>query len=183
MTDEKALMFEVQNGQLDKLAVLFENNHKQLFNYFMRTGNNRASSEDLVQETFMKVLAYRSSFSGTASFKSWLFGVARNTKADYYRKSKQAAHHMDIDEQEMDSGQTLGEQMEDWQKNNLFERALASLNPDMREMIVLSRFHQLNYEEIADMHGCNLNTLKSRIRKALSVLQDTYQQLAGESVQ
>lgn len=90
---------------------------------------------------------------------------------------------MDIDEQEMDSGQTLGEQMEDWQKNNLVERALASLNPDMREMIVLSRFHQLNYEEIADMHGCNLNTLKSRIRKALSVLQDTYQQLAGESVQ
>lgn len=183
MTDERALMFEVQNGQLDKLAVLFENNHKQLFNYFLRTGNNRASSEDLVQETFMKVLAYRSSFSGSASFKSWLFGIARNTKADYYRKSKQATPHVDIDEHEVNTEQTLGEQMEDWQKNNLFERALASLTPDMREIVVLSRFHQLNYEDIAQLNNCNLNTLKSRMRKALGLLQDAYQRFAGETYQ
>lgn len=180
MTDERALMFDVQNGQLDKLAILFERNHLQLFNYFLRTGNNRAASEDLVQETFMKVLAYRSSFSGTANFKSWLFGIARNTKADYYRKSKQATTHLDIDEHDVGSEQTLGEEMEQWQKQDLFERALASINPELREIIVLSRFHQLNYEDIAQMHDCNLNTMKSRMRKGLTMLEQAYRKLAGE---
>lgn len=181
MTDERALMFEVQNGQLDKLAILFENNHVQLFNYFMRTGNNRATSEDLVQETFVKVLAYRSSFSGTASFRSWLFGIARNTKADFYRKSRQSSQHLDIDEHEVETRQSLTEEIEVSQRSALFEQSLASLSAEQREMIVLSRFHQLNYEEIAQMHQCNLNTLKSRMRKAISTLHSTFQRLAGEN--
>ncbi|MCO4799241.1 MAG: hypothetical protein KC484_08510, partial [Colwelliaceae bacterium] len=82
MSDEKELMFQVKAGQLDKLALLYEANKLALFNFFLRSGNNRALSEDFVQETFMRVLAYRTSFQGTSTFKSWLYGIARNTAAD-----------------------------------------------------------------------------------------------------
>lgn len=180
MMDEKAIMFEVQNGQLDKLATLFENNHVALFNYFLRSGHNRSSSEDLVQETFMKVLAYRSSFNGSSSFRSWLFGIARNTAVDHYRKYKNTQHHEDIEEMEVSNNENLTDTMEQKQRDDFFAKSLAQLPDEQRDILILSRFHQLNYEEISNLLGCNINTLKSRMRKAVESLQDTFNRLTNE---
>lgn len=181
MTDENVLMVQVQEGQLDKLAILFERNHVPLFHYFIRTGNNRTASEDLVQETFIKVLAYRSSFSGTSTFKSWLFGIARNTKADYYRKHKRENEHADIDASDVKSGVSTSQEYELNNRQGLFDKALASLAVEQKEILVLSRFHNLNYQQIASMQDCNVNTLKSRMRKALDALKQSYDRLAGEN--
>ena len=181
MFDEKELMFQVKAGQLDKLATLFENNKVQLFNYFLRKGNNRALSEDLVQETFMRVLAYRTSFSGSSTFKSWMYGIARNTVAEHYRKNKNQALNCDMDDEELTNEQTLDEEFETEQQNAIFNKSLASISPEDREIILLSRFQQLNYQEISTLLDCNLNTLKSRMRNAVSRLQVSYQKLVGES--
>jgi len=180
MFDEKELMFQVKAGQLDKLATLFENNKVQLFNYFIRTGNNRALSEDLVQETFMRVLAYRTSFSGSSTFKSWMYGIARNTVAEHYRKNKNQVLNCDMDDEELTNDQTLCEEFDTKQRNNIFNKSLASISPEDREIIMLSRFQQLNYQEISTLLDCNLNTLKSRMRNAVSKLQMSYQKLVGE---
>lgn len=181
MHDEKALMQAVQQGQLDKLSRLFENNHVALFNYFLRTGNSRAVSEDLVQDTFMKVLTYRHSYNGSGSFRSWLFGIARNTMADHYRKGAHERNHQDVDETSVATAQTLTDDLARDQQQDLFDRALAMLPADLREILVLSRFHQFNYEDIASLQGVNLNTLKSRMRKAIQLLQQNYQLLNGEA--
>ena len=101
------MKLNVKAEQLDKLATLFENNKVQLLNYFIRKGNNRALSEDLVQETFMRVLAYRTSFSGSSTFKSWMYGIARNTVAEHYRKNKNQALNCDMDDEELTNEQTL----------------------------------------------------------------------------
>jgi RNA polymerase sigma factor (sigma-70 family) len=180
MLDEKELMFQVKAGQLDKLATLFENNKVKLFNYFLRTGNNRALSEDLVQETFMRVLAYRTSFSGSSTFKSWMYGIARNTVAEHYRKNKNQALNCDMDDEELTNAKTLSEEFETEQQNAIFNQSLASISPEDREIIMLSRFQQLNYQEISTLLDCNLNTLKSRMRNAVSKLQISYQKLVGE---
>jgi RNA polymerase sigma factor (sigma-70 family) len=182
MFDEKELMFQVKAGQLDKLATLFENNKVQLFNYFLRSGNNRSLSEDLVQETFMRVLAYRTSFSDSSTFKSWMYGIARNTVAEHYRKNKNQALNCDMDDQELANEQTLSEEFETKQQNTLFNQSLASISPEDREIIMLSRFQQLNYQEISTLLDCNLNTLKSRMRNAVNKLQMCYQKLAGEII-
>ena len=181
MFDEKELMFQVKAGQLNKLATLFENNKVQLFNYFLRRGNNRALSEDLVQETFMRLLAYRTSFSGSSTFKSWMYGIARNTVADHYRKNKNQVLNCDIEDEELANEQTLGEEFETVQQNAIFNKSLASISPEDREIIMLSRFQQLNYQEISSLLDCNLNTLKSRMRNALNRLQMSYQELVGEN--
>ena len=180
MFDEKELMFQVKAGQLDRLATLFENNKVQLFNYFVRSGNNRALSEDLVQETFMKVLAYRTSFTGSSTFKSWMYGIARNTIAEHYRKNKNQALNCDMDDEELINEQTLDEEFDTKQQNAIFNQSLASISREDREIIMLSRFQQLNYQEISTLLDCNLNTLKSRMRNALSKLQMSYQKLVGE---
>lgn len=180
MFDEKELMFQVKAGQLDKLATLFESNKVQLFNYFIRSGNNRALSEDLVQETFMRILAYRISFSGSSTFKSWMYGIARNTVAEHYRKNKNQVLNCDMDDEELSNEKTLAEEFETKQQNAIFNKSLASISPEDREIILLSRFQQLNYQEISTLLDCNLNTLKSRMRNAVSRLQMSYQKLVGE---
>ena len=178
--DEKDIMLRVQAGELDKLAVLFERYKVKLFNYFLRMGNNRSLSEDLVQETFMKVLAYRTSFNGKSSFSSWLYGIARNTAADHHRKTQHARHHDDIDEHELETTHTLGETIEGSQQQAMFEKSLAGISAEHREIIILSRFQQLNYQDIASLLDCNLNTLKSKMRNAISKLHEQYNKLSGE---
>lgn len=181
MTDEKEIMLLVQAGQIDKLAILFENNKGKLFSYFLRMGNNSALSEDLVQETFMKVLAYRSSFNGSSTFSSWLYGIARNTSADHYRKTRHSRHYEDIDEIEVAGEQSLDQRMENAQQDEMFAKSLAELAPEQREIIILSRFGQLNYQDIAALLDCNLNTLKSKMRNAIGKLHDGYRKLSGET--
>jgi RNA polymerase sigma-70 factor (ECF subfamily) len=182
MTDEKELMFKVKAGQLDCLAPLFEANKVRLFNYFKRMGNSPQVSEDLVQETFMRILAYRSSFNGTSSFRSWLYGIAHNTSVDHFRKHKHSINHDEFDETTMDGNATLSEELEVEQKHTLFEQALQAIPAQMREIIVLSRFEQMKYEEIAQLIDCNLNTLKSRMSLAIKRLKESYQRLSGEEI-
>lgn len=174
-------MCMVQQGQVNMLAPLFEKYHVALYNYFLRNGNSEAISEDLVQETFMKVLAYRSSYQGTGSFRGWLYGIARNTMSDQYRKQKSRNEQHDTDELETLPGEEFETSYQKQQQQSLFKRALLSLPEELRDLLILSRYQQLNYEDIATMTSCNLNTLKSRMRKAIGLLSSTYQQLLGEN--
>jgi len=180
MVNEKDVMLQVQAGQLDKLALLYESNKVKLFNYFRKKGNNRAQSEDLVQETFMKILTYRSSFNGSSTFSSWMYGIARNTAADLYRKNKGNVIHEDIEDHEVVAEHCATEQAVSSQQQDIFDESLASISAEHREIIILSRFQQLNYHEISSLLDCNLNTLKSKMRNAISKLHEQYNKLSGE---
>jgi RNA polymerase sigma-70 factor (ECF subfamily) len=155
MPNDNALMLQVQQGKLGVLAELFEHNHVALYHYFLRMGNSPAQSEDLVQDTFMKVMVYRDSFNGSASFKAWLYGIARNTAADQFRKSQRWPESKD--------------------PSSLEQAA------ELREILVLHRYQQLQYDEIAALLNCNLNTLKARMRKAVHELHQQYATLTGEA--
>lgn len=182
MTDEKELMLQVQKGQLECLAVLFESNKVRLFNFFRRMGNSPEVSEDLVQETFMRVLSYKSTYNGDAAFRTWLFGIARNVSVDHFRKYKNAMNSEEFDETTIDDESTLCDEFLEQQKHNLFNKALLNIPAELREILVLSRFQQLRYEEIAEMVNCNLNTLKSRMSLAIVKLKESYNRLNGEEV-
>lgn len=182
MIDEKTLMLKVKHGELNHLADLFENNKSGLFHFFLKMGMNHALSEDFIQETFMRVLAYRNSFQAKSSFKAWLYRIARNAVVDHFRKMANQNIHDDFVEETMHNQQTLTDSIEQQTQLEMFNKALASLPLEQREIIVLSRFQQLNYTEIAELLNCNLNTLKTRMRTAIGQLKIQYQQLSGEIV-
>lgn len=181
MIDEKDIMLKVKAGELGYLAELFENNRVGLFNFFLRMGINRALSEDLVQETFMRVLAYRTSFKAQSSFKAWLYRIARNAVADHFRKLGNQDIYEEYAEDKVTEPHTLTDQLERESQHTLFEKALAALPAEQREIIVLSRFQQFNYEEIAELLNINLNTLKTRMRTAIEKLKAHYNRLSGET--
>lgn len=180
MSDDSKVMELIQSGQVQHLSVLFERYHLALYHYFLRMGNNSAQSEDLVQETFMKIMVYRNSYKGEASFRGWMYGIARNTAADQYRQTQRFPEPVDPRTIEQGADSCLQEDMELQQQQDMFGKALAMLPNELKEILVLHRYQQLQYEEIASLLDCNLNTLKSRMRKAISELHMTYSSLSGE---
>ena len=181
MTDEMALMLKVKDGQIGCLSELFEANHLALFNFYLRMGLNRALAEDMVQETFMRVLAYRSTYLAENSFKAWFYRIGRNVVADHFRKMSNRDLHDSFEEKHMQASETLAEGIVQEVKQSDFDKALSSIPSDHREIIILSRFQQLNYTDIAELLNCNINTLKTRMRTAIANLKNEYKLITGEA--
>jgi RNA polymerase sigma factor (sigma-70 family) len=84
MTDE-ALMRAVRDGDVARLGTLFERHHGAVFDFLARMTGNRAAAEDLTQDVFVRILKYRNSLRDEGSFETWLFRIARNARADYFK--------------------------------------------------------------------------------------------------
>jgi RNA polymerase sigma factor (sigma-70 family) len=85
---DNELMEQVRDGTVEKLAVLFERHQAMLYNFFLRLTGNRATSEDLVQEVFIRILKYRAGYLGESRFVVWMFQIARNAHVDFLRRRK-----------------------------------------------------------------------------------------------
>ena len=80
---DDALMLDVSNGQVGKLGVLFDRNHRKLFDFFIRMTRSREVSEDLVQDVFFRILKYRATFRAGSRFTTWMYHIARNARIDH----------------------------------------------------------------------------------------------------
>lgn len=181
MTDNE-LMEEVRDGRVEKLAVLFERHHIRLFNFLLRLTGNRNMSEDLVQEVFCRILKYRATYRGTSKFSLWMYQIARNTHIDYLRKKKD---ELPLDEQwdEATSRElTPSESVEQAYDIALIQEALARLPLKKREVLILSRFQNLKYREIAELLDCHIGTVKAHVHRAIKDLRKIYMDLSGEAV-
>ncbi len=82
---DEMLMRMVQEGDIDKSAMLFERYYVKIYNYFLRNIFNRDLSMDLAQNTFFRMLKYHSPYKSNLPFNSWLFGIARNLLIDHVK--------------------------------------------------------------------------------------------------
>ncbi len=179
---DNKLMEEVKIGNVEKLAVLFEKYHIPLFNFFLRLTANRNISEDLVQEVFMRMLKYRTTYQGRSKFTLWMYQIGRNVHIDYLRKKKD---EMPLEEQWSDpvtSDPSPAERMEDGQEVLLLRQALAKLPLKKREVLILSRYQDLKYKEIAEILGCHIGTVKAHVHRAIKELGKIYFELQGGTV-
>ena len=178
---DSALMELVQGGETAQLALLFERHHVALFRYLLRMTRNRALSEDLVQEVFFRVLKYAKSYDPDCSFPRWLYAMAHNAYRDGRHKTRgeQAATAVP----EVRSTEPLPEEIfASKQDALLLEEALQRLPQEKREVLVLSRYHGLRYEDIADICKCEIGAVKVRAHRALKELRATFYQLRGDKI-
>lgn len=177
---ENTLMEELRHGKLESLELLFEKYYLRLYNYFLRMTNNRELSEDLVQEVFLRLLKYRTSFKRKNCFSAWLFKIARHAFLDQVRK-KEGNPPSPFNAQQIMSNKTESsphQQMEKADEESLLSQALSMLSPKKREVLVLSRFQHFNCREIADILGLKPTTVKVRIHRAIKELRQIYFQLS-----
>jgi RNA polymerase sigma factor (sigma-70 family) len=172
MSDEE-LMSQVRGGVGEMLGVLFERYHVPLFNFYSKLTGDRMLSEDLVQEVFFRILKYRHSYRVDTPFRAWMYQIARNARLDYLRKRRPETSW----EPEMSPAVEPADTAQQGQEAVLLHRALMRISEDKREVLVLSRFQDLKYEEIAQLLGCEVNTVKTRVHRALQDLRQAFQQL------
>ncbi|HEY5030587.1 MAG TPA: RNA polymerase sigma factor [Candidatus Angelobacter sp.] len=172
MSDED-LMTQVRSGIGEMLGVLFERYHVPLFNFYLKLTGDRPVSEDLVQEVFFRILKYRHSYRPDTAFRAWMYQIARNARVDLFRKRRPETSL----EPEMSPAVAPVDSAQQSQEALLLHSALMQISEDKREVLILSRFQDLKYEEIAQLLGCEVGTVKTRVHRALQDLRQVFQQL------
>lgn len=170
LTDED-LMLAVANGQLEKLSILFDRYHVRIYNFFNKMIQNKMVSEDLTQDVFIKIMKYRTSYKN-GNFAAWIYTVARNTFSNYYQKQKKERANV-VEDDKLDSEEVLLTESNQEELDHL-QRALLQLKSSDRELIVMHRFQEIKYEQIAEIIGSNENAVKVKVHRALKKLKDIY---------
>jgi RNA polymerase sigma-70 factor, ECF subfamily len=183
---DEELMFLVRNGVVEMLGVLFDRYHSPLFNFYCKLTGDRGVSEDLVQDVFYRILKYRKSYQSGMPFKSWMYQIARNARLDHAKRQTPDVELEDASRSTriltFSAADPVQRDVERKQEVELLHRALMKLPEEKREVLVLSRFQELKYEEIAQMFGVEVGAIKVRVHRALGELREIFQQLeAGQA--
>jgi RNA polymerase sigma-70 factor (ECF subfamily) len=178
--EDEQIMLDVRAGDVSELETLFERYHRPLFRYFLHLTAQRDLSEDLVQEVFFRILKYRQTYQPQAAFRAWMYQVARNVHHDHAgRHTAEVAIGEEV--VEFRGPETPPDrQAQNRQEALLLRRALAAMPRDKREVLVMSRYLDLKYEEIATVLQCEVGTVKVRVYRALRDLGDRFFALSGE---
>lgn len=177
VTDE-LLMRAVRDGDLSRLGLLFERYHARLFSFLYRMTGCRASSDDLVQDVFVRILKYRATFRDEGRFDTWLFRIARNARVDHFRRKvpEDRLEGPALDMPSLEPGP--GVSLERSRDHERLACALARLREDRRELIVLARYEGMPHEQIADILGIEVGAVKVRLHRAVAELRDLFHEHA-----
>ncbi len=173
-------MLAVRDGHLDSLAAIFERHHVRLYNFFLKMTGDPHASEDLVQDTFHRILKSRHTYRDDSRFTTWMFAVARSACLTHWRKNKHTKDLVQLDEVIKDRRPGPAERLEKQQEIGRIRRALSGLSEEKREAIVLSRFEDMNYEQISEIAGCAVGTIKARVHRALKDLSRIYEEMGND---
>jgi len=176
------LMIAVRAGEIDRLGDLFERHHRPLYGFFVRHTGDPTASEDLVQLVFYRILKYRHTYRDEGRFSAWIYHLARKVAADHFRRNSTAPRATDPDDLHAvpDQAPDAADRAARADDTERLHAALAALDPDQRELLVLARFQHLKHEEIARLFELSAGAVKVRVHRALKELRDIYFKLSRE---
>lgn len=180
---DETLMLRYQQGDRAAFALLVRRHQTHLYNFALRQVRVPQVAEDVVQESFVRVVLNAADFKHEARFTTWVYTITRNLCIDQLRK-RALRKHPSLDEARGDGGEgpTLGEQTADPRASvereatgselkERIARAVDALPDEQREVFVMREASNLPFKEIAEITGVPENTVKSRMRYALERLQ------------
>ncbi len=183
---DEQLMLAFKSGDGRAFEVLVRKHRGAVFNFILRFTGQRARAEDLLQETWLKVIRSAPEYEAKARFTTWVYTIARNLCVDSARKeSYRQADSLDAPAHagEDGDGRTRGELVADAagvdpergahnaRLRPLLERALATLPEEQREVFILREYSGIAFKDIAEVTSTSENTVKSRMRYALEALR------------
>lgn len=182
INDDGALMLRYRNGDTKAFEILYTRHKGALYRYLQRICRNREAVNDLFQESWSKLVASRARYEPRAQFTTFLFHIAHNCAVDYFRRAER--QHIgrtdDVDElqERLPSADTdrPDTQASEAQLQAAFQRALAQLPDEQRNVFVLREETGLTLEEIGEITGVTMETAKSRLRYALTKLRTALKQ-------
>jgi len=176
-TDEE-LVDRAQHGDADSFNQLVVRWERPVYALAYRVLGRPEDARDVTQEAFLRAYRALPRFKGQAKFSSWLYRIALNLCHDWLRRYKRTPESQipeGMDPAEMAAEREPSESVETLvarrELSAVVEEAMALLPEEQRTAIVLKEYHGMTFQEIADLQGCPLSTVKTRLYQGLSVLR------------
>ena len=177
----------LRGGDMDAIATLMQRYQHRLYRYMLRMVRQPATAEDLFQQTWVRVMEGAQSYDPRRSFEGWLFAIAHNLAIDHLRRRQPES----LDE-ELPSGDTrvdltpghgpdVLEQLLADERSAWVAEAVAEMPAPFREVLTLRFEEELKLDEIAQVLALPLGTVKTRLHRALKVLQRALQKKFGQT--
>jgi len=169
-------MLKVRSGDLDKMGLLFQRHNRPLYGFLFHMTQQKEASEDMMQNVFYRMLRSRHTYTGEGEFRTWMYHLARNVLKDHWKQTRRRGRQQNITdyEERIPAGMAADEQIERKLEIKALERALESLSADSREVLVLSRFQEMKYAEIAEVLEISVGAVKVRVYRAMNELRSIY---------
>ena len=176
-TDEE-LVARSQGGDLESCSQLITRWERPIYALGYRVIGREEDARDVSQDAFLRAYRALPGFKGQAKFSSWLYRIALNLCRDWIRRQRRAPvsqlpEDVDIAELTADAGPV--ESIEDLvarrELSAIVGHAMKELSEEQRTAIILKEYHGMTFQEIADLQGCPLSTVKTRLYQGLTVLR------------
>jgi len=178
-TDEQ-LLHDYREGDRAAFETLMLRYRNELLHFLIRFLGSRAAAEDVFQETFLQIHLSADTFDVERRFKPWLFTIAANKARDYHRRNAKRSA-LSLDASPGEDGERVGfvdlldaelptpeAPILDSERSGLVKDVVDSLPAHLREILLLSYFQRMSYNQIADALQIPLGTVKSRLHSAVS---------------
>jgi RNA polymerase sigma-70 factor, ECF subfamily len=181
-TDEE-LVARAQGGDVESFNQLIVRWERPIYALAYRVIGKEEDARDVCQDAFLRAYRALPGFKGQAKFSSWLYRIALNLCRDWIRRQRRAPVSQlpeDTDAVELAAETGPAESIEDLvarrELTAIVEEAMSELSEEQRTAIILKEYHGMTFQEIADMQGCPLSTVKTRLYQGLSLLRRRLEQ-------
>jgi RNA polymerase sigma-70 factor (ECF subfamily) len=169
-TDSQCIARALRRKDSEFIGRLISHYHYRLLRYLVYLTSRREQAEDLVQETWLRVLERAWQYNSRLRFEPWLFSIARNLAIDDLRRRQKAEAVLEFPASDLHSPFLAAAKSEDAVR---IAAALGALEPIYREALLLRFQEELSLEEIAHVAGAPVSTISSRIHRGLSMLRSS----------
>ncbi len=173
--DEKELVLLAKNGDRQAYGELVTAYHQSVVNVVFRISGDRYHAEDAAQEAFVRAWQKLPSYRPVGSFRSWLFRIATNLAIDMLRREKPTVSFEELPLK--DKGEGIEENLIKRQRGEKVRKAILSLPPESRKVIVLREYENLSYKEISETLEIPIGTVMSRLNYARKSLGERLKDL------
>ncbi len=170
---ESELLQKISGGDEEAFRQLYDVTHRKVYFFLYRLLGRKPITEDVLVETYTEVWKGAKKFKGKSRVLTWIIGIARNLAMNELRRERR---HEDIDDfQDLSNGsQPDGEPLD---RKRLIKKAMLNLTLKHREVLDLVFFHDLTYQEVSEILGININTVKTRVFYAKDSLRQSLNQM------
>ncbi len=177
--EDEVLIERFQNGDIRAFDEIVRRYKDPLLNFVYRFLGNRTESEDIVQETFLRVFKNKHAYRKVAKFSTWIYTIAGNLAKTELRKRKKRnlfsisdIGYEDKDYEISDESLSPEKEVNSTMYDEIIQKEIQNLSPKFREVIILRDVQELSYEEISKIIKIPIGTVKSRVNRARLRLQE-----------
>lgn len=171
--EEKKLISRSQSGDVESFEILIRDYQLRLFRLIISITGNAEDAEDALQETLLQAYRALPKFRGDSSLSTWLYKIALNTTRNWLRSEIRSSSErivMKMAQVGMDQSSSVDEELFEHEKRESIRKAILKLPDHYRNAILLRHYRDMSYEEIAEVLGIPVGTVRSRIAKGRCLL-------------